>query len=495
MTNATDEFARRFWNLCTATSIPDADKARQAADLAWEAVATLQDDVGLLLNHLTRIDLLAYGAVATAVERTHAGSGRSAGEAQESAHAPLFLVPVLLAHAKGAAIPRQLGVPLPPLPDGRPIPALVDFLLAWEEVTEQFAQSASLRETLAQVREGLDAEAARARLADVFGSKPRVSGMDGFDSEQGRHFSLRFLPAYSLPADKPWYADFAERSAWQETAFKAVEGSSPTGIHFYPQTACPYATALAVAESFIVEGALRLLSREAVRVRTSAGHPQPAGDVFLFEPFGVPETGVAGHFRVSATPRGRYAEPCAQVIVRLAIAREWAFCGEAASKYAQIVREKLGRDSLVVGQIQDAELLFPDKGLHRVHALLGPSMTFSAPGGGALPLDFPETNDAAFRGLAEFERDQVPSSLEGFGKVLAAALGSSTVPTGSRASFTLQGGVWRPVMTLYLHQLRTASGERIKPPVDRAALESAKNTWCAQGGRSWVELVEAGQAA
>ncbi len=461
------------------------------SDLAWEAVAKLQDDANALMTGLMRHDRWVFGALATAIEKTHAGSGRDAGAKVEPAHAPLFLVPVVFIHKPGATVPRRLGLDLPPLPDGRPVPGLVDFLLTWEELTQRFSATQSLRETLAKVREGMAAQDAQAALEKVFGAAAPRSAMDEYDSEPGRSYSMRFLPAYCLPADAPWFATFAERAEWQERAFKAIQLASLTDMFPYPQAPAPYAIALAVAESFVVDAAIRMVVAEAPIAAGAAGATGQLPMALLFEPFGSPETSVASHFRISAIPPASVARPYASVSIRLPIAREWAFWEDAAAKAANTARERFGIESTVAGFVQELDLLFPELGEARLHVTLGPSLASTPAAPDGLPFEFPRA-PGEHRQWSDFERGQAPANLAGFSEALAAKLQLEAPPQGGRIAYALLQGVWRPVMTIPLGGCRTMAGKRLHRPLDKVAVEGARALWSARAARAWTSVAEAG---
>ena len=491
MLEAINKYAERFGALMTDQSIDDTTRTNRAVDLVWEAVARLQDDANALMVGLVRQDRWVFGALATAIEKTHAGSGRDAGARTEPAHAPLFLLPVVFIHTPGAAIPRRLGIPLPPLPDGRPVPGLVDFLLTWEELTQRFSATRSLRDTLAKVRDGLAVRDAQAMLEKVFGTKASRSAMDEYDAEQGRSHSLRFLPAYCLPADAPWFATFAERTEWQERAHQAIQLASLKDMFPYPQAPAPYAIALAIAESFVIDSAIRLVVEDATRAAAAAGATGKVAMALLFEPFGAPETSVASHFRISATPPGDVAHPYAGVSIRLPIEREWAFWEDAAAKAANTARERFGIDTTIAGFVQELDILFPDLGETRLHVTLGPALGFTPPAPDGLPFDFPRAPDS-LRQWSDYERGQAPGNLAGFGEALAAKLQLETPPQGGRIAFALLQGVWRPVMTIPLGACRTMAGKRLHRPLDKAAVEGAWSTWSARTARAWSTVTEAG---
>jgi hypothetical protein len=491
MLEAINRFAERFGALMTDQSIDDSTRTSRGVDLAWEAVARLQDDANALMTGLVRHDRWVFGALATAIEKTHAGSGRDADAREEPAHAPLFLVPVVFIHKPGATVPRRLGLDLPPLPDGRPVPGLVDFLLSWEELTQRFSATLSLRDTLAKVCEGMSAQDAQAALEKVFGAAASRSAMDEYDSEQGRSYSLRFLPAYCLPDDAPWFATFAERTEWQERAHKAIQLASLTDMFPYPQAPAPYAIALAIAESFVIDSAIRLVVEDATRAAGAAGATGKIAMALLFEPFGAPETSVASHFRISAIPPGKVAQPYASVSIRLPMARQWAFWEDAAAKAANTARERFGIESTVAGFVQELDLLFPELGETRLHVTLGPPLGSTPPTPDGLPFEFPR-NPGELRQLSDFERGQAPGNLAGFGEALAAKLQLESPPQGGRIAYALLQGVWRPVMTIPLGGCRTMAGKRLHRPLDKVAVEGAWASWSARAARAWSTVTEAG---
>lgn len=492
MSEAINRYARRFGALMNDQSITDALRTSRGVDLVWEAVANLQDEAGDLMNGLARQDRWVFGALATAIEKTHAGSGRDAGATVEATHAPLFLVPVVFIHTPGAPIPRQLGLPLPPLPDGRPVPGLVDFLLTWEELTQRFSATQALRNTLAKVRDGLAVADAQANFGTAFGAAPARSAMDEYDSGEGRSYSLRFLPAYCLPGDAPWFATFAERTEWQERAFKAIQLASLTDMFPYPQAPAPYAVALGIAETFVIDSAIRLVVEDAARARAASGSAgEEAAMALLLEPFGAPETSVASHFRISVIPPGDVAHPYASVSIRIALSREWAAWEDAAAKAARTAKERFGIESSVAGLVQNLDLLFPELGEMRLHVTLGPPVALTPPAPDGLPFDFPGSGDE-YRKWSDYERGQAVSNLEGFSGALAAKLQLEAPPRDGRISFALLQGVWRPVMTLYLDGCRTVSGKKLHGPLDRNAVESAKSQWSLHAARAWIKVTEAG---
>lgn len=491
MIEAINQYAQRFGALMTDQSIDDTTRTGRGVDLAWEAVAKLQDEVQALMTGLMRHDRWVFGALATAIEKTHAGSGREAGSKVEPTHAPLFLVPVVFIHKPGATVPRQLNVALPPLPDGRPVPGLVDFLLSWEELTQRFSATQSLRETLAKVRSGLAARDAQAVLGKVFGPAAPRSAMDEYDTEPGRSYSLRFLPAYCLPTDAPWFATFAERTEWQERAHQEIQLASLTDMFPYPQAPAPYTVALAIAESFVVDAAIRMVVEEAPRAAGAAGATGQLAMALLFEPFGSPETSVASHFRISVIPPGDVARPYASVSILLPIAREWAFWEDAATKAANTAKERFGIESTVAGFVQELDILFPELGETRLHVTLGPALGFTPPAPDGLPFDFPRAPDS-LRQWSDYERGQAANYLAGFSTALAAKLQLAAPPREGRISFALLQGVWRPVMTIPLGACRTTTGKRLHRPLDKAAVEGAWATWSARSARAWSTVTEAG---
>jgi hypothetical protein len=315
--------------------------------------------------------------------------------------------------------------------------------------------------------------------------------MDEYDTESGRSYSLRFLPAYCRPDDAPWFATFAERTQWQERAHQAIQLASLTDMFPYPQAPAPYSIALGIAETFVVDSAIRLVVEEAPRAAAAAGATGQLPMALLFEPFGAPETGVASHFRISAIPPGNVARPYASVNFLLPMSREWAFWEDAATKCANTAKERFGIDSTVAGFVQELDLLFPELGETRLHMTLGPALGFTPPAPDGLPFEFPRA-PGALRQWLDFERGQGPGNLAGFGAALAAKLQLEKPPQGGRISFALLQGVWRPVMTLPLGECRTVSGRRLHRPLDRSAVEGARDQWCVRAARAWMAVAEAG---
>jgi hypothetical protein len=489
-----EKYARNFLAIATDASIDGTTRVGRGLDLVWDAVATLQDDVGLLLGGLVRQDRWVFGALATAAERTHAGSGRGAW-GDDPANAPLYLVPVVLVHERGTPLPRSLGLALPPLPDGRPVPGLVDFLLTWEELTQRFAATKALRETLAKVRADMAAADAIARLEKTFGPVAAKSAMDEFDSEEGRAFGLRFLPAWHLPGDAPWFATSDQRIAWQQAAAKAVDEASHAKVLPHPQAPSPFPIALETAEAIIFESALRMLAAESEKVRQGSPELARTPMALLFEPFGCPETGVAGTFRVSVIPAGDVSRPIAGIAFRVPVLREWAFWQDVAAKYAQIARDHFGTDSTVAPLVQEEDLLFRDQGARRLHITLGPPVSSGTPAPDGLAFDFPRSGDEAAHRWADRELSQVTNGLEDLTQALASSLGIGSGRIVTRASFALLKGVWRPVVTATLRETRKLTGEPLPTPMDASAVDAFKRSWEKRAARSWVEVAEAGVQA
>ncbi len=491
MKKSIEDYAQNFLAIATDATLDGTARVGRGLDLAWNAVASLQDDVGRLLGRIMRQDRWVFGALAIAAERTHAGSGRDpAGD--DPSNAPLHLVPVVLVHDRGAALPRSLGLTLPPLPDGRPVPGLVDFLLTWEELTQRFAATQALRDTLASHRQGTSGADAAAQLEKIFGAAAAKSSMDEFDSEGGRAFGLRFLPAWRNPGEAPWFSTSEQRIEWQKRAVESIANAPAGQIQPYPQAPGAYPIALEMAEAIIFESALRMLAAETETLRQSSPELARTPLALLFEPFGSPETAVAGAMRVSVVPAGDVTRPLAAIAFRIAVLREWAAWQEAAAKYAQIARDHFGTEATIAPLVQEMDLLFRDQGERRLHITLGPPVAPGSPAPDGLPFDFPQAGNEAAHQWANRELAQVSSGLDAMTQALATSLGMGSGRIETRASFALLKGVWRPVVTATLHRPRKVTGESLPAPLDASALDAFRRSWASQVARAWVEVAEAG---
>jgi hypothetical protein len=399
---------------------------------------------------------------------------------------------VIFSRERGTPLPRRLRLALPALPDGRPVPGLVDFLLTWEELTQRFAATRALRDTLAKARAGLPADEAIAALETTFGPQAAKSAMDEFDTEEGRVFGLRFFAAWHVPGDAPWFATPGERLDWQRRALQAIEAAPAPALSPYPQAPSPYPVALEAAGAILFESAIRLLAAETEKVRSASPELSRIPVSLLIEPFGSPQSGVAGTLRVSSIPGRDVARPMAGIAFRIPVLREWAHWEDAAAKYAQIAREHFATDSVVAPLVQEEELLFREQGARRLHITLGPPASATAPAPDGLAFDFARAGDEEAHRFADRELAQVTMGLDALGQALAASLGIGSARLETRASFALLKGVWRPVVTATLHRARGITGEPLPAPLEAASIEAFQRSWALQAARSWVEVAEAG---
>lgn len=495
MHNRVNEYESRFEALKSDVSIDEKTRFAKVYALASEAVESLQEDAGFLLGRLSYCDRPAYIAVAQTVEAKHA-TGRCDREfSTQPPHCSLFLIPVVIEHGAGTTIPREFGLTLPPLPDKRQIPGLVEFLLTWEELTTKFSQTEFLRGILLKVRDGLPQADAKIALQRVFGEGPSDAVMDRIDLPVGGMSSLRFIPALALHTDIPWFNSFDEKSAWQRSTLPYLANLFPQGIYLYPQPPNDYVTALAVAESLFLQMFLRELIAVADNEEGRKGTAKEGAAELLFEPFGSPGVGIAGYFKVSSVPAGSVTNPYHRIVFKVPVAREWAFWEETGAKFAKIAREQLGRDSKVATSIQDQDHLFPQSGGHRLHFILGACVAFTPPGPDGFPFAFGNVagDNEELRKWIDYELNEVGSGVEFLAATLKAVFELEASPSIWSFSFVLQDGVWRPSFVIYLHGMRNSSGGRLPHLLDKASLDSVGSMFGMFAGRAWVAIVEAGQ--
>ena len=282
----------------------------------------------------------------------------------------LGLLPMILVHRSDpAALPRSLGLPawVPTLPDGRAVPGLVDFLLAWEEVSSPAATA-----IIHQVLRGDPAADFAGELQQRLGTQAVRSMFDGYRKVRGDLWTLRFAPFYPPSGDTRLFPGRDEALAWSRDATeKAAACDGATELRLLPAAPLPYRDALGFGLQQNVLAALEDL-RQAFGAAIEASHQGKGPQLqLLVEPFGTASRGRAGFYRYSLLGDAGYASPLATGAA-IPWRRLWFRRDAAEQRIRRLAQEALGLSCVIAPLIQDSGTLFMESGPSRTLLVLGP---------------------------------------------------------------------------------------------------------------------------
>jgi hypothetical protein len=482
------EYAKRFAQLDTDGQLAPEQYWAAAQNLAGEAVQHLGDDAPMLLGPISRLNRMVYASVTAALEQLACMPEMlSSGSSSVS----LALLPITLMYRSADIIPRSVGVHTwaPPLPDGRNVPGLLDFVLTWEEVTTS-SRTRHLLDVLERLGPGFGHEEAEQLLSAQFGDTPKPSQFDTFDYQEDsdRYSALRFAPALLRSTDKPWFADSSDRQAWCEKAFHRHEQSQQGRFWLYPQYPLPFNAALAAGEKHLLSAWLDGLF-ETARAEGLGDEDLPLEEVFvLIEAFGNQITQLATSYRFSILERATWRS-LAHGEFFVPIPREHAFWEEVSKKFSAIARERLGLANVVAPLVQEAEVwLIKSAPTKRFLAVFGPMGGLDEPVPDGFPLEsYPLASDDYTRWWF-YERQGEGSNAQIVARCLAEALNLRPTSFQVRATFALWGGRWRPAFVTDLEQAVTTGGDPIDWPPEQETVEKIRDGIRNDAARAWVHI-------
>lgn len=350
--------------------------------LAREAVTVLEDEVHLLLHATARVSQLAYSALAIAIENARAFSEVGPNGAPAPGSGRLMLLTVLHRVPPKSTQGRRLGLDwMPPLPDGRPIPYAVDFLLTYEEAYGPLSKLRRLHQAFLHAHEEHGPTGINEVLTGMFGDCPRRSAFDITDGDDEKLSCLRFLPAYAASSDPEWFTDDQEMRRWQRQARRPFQDASSDSSWFHALAPAPYRSALLAGTDMVLRNRLIQWLQVGPLSLDTLKADLPGPTVYL-EPFGD-QKGVATWMRLTAQ---RSLDSYDQTIWPIANDQDRSFWRESFQRFETIL-SSLRCSAKVAPLVQDQEHLFLKKGSRRLHVVLGRNMAFeNAPDG--LPWDF-----------------------------------------------------------------------------------------------------------
>ena len=490
MTGLFEGYVERFKSLVLALADGSETEWGKCDELAREAVATLGDDAHKLLQLAARSSGAAYFSMAMAMDNARAFSEIGPEGAPGPSSGSLKFCPVTVEMPVGERVPRRLslGSWMPPLPDGRPVPAAADFLLTFEEAYSTLSKVRLLHEVLGGQGE-LQNGGMEATLTEAFGESPASSAFDKFEISGSREASLRFMPAYARSAEESWFRSDAQMREWQRAARENLANVVGSGPWPYPMAPASYLPALQGGFLVWLKSRLHTWYQEAPTSDAPEGMDRNPSKVQL-EVFGSLGC-IANSVRLSLL--GPDLTPCPHSLVWfLPFESQKADWQKSARWMAELLRRDFRSEVVALPPVvQDQEFLFSDLGARRLHVVLGRSMVFQGSPDG-LPWDFP--SDPAMKSWAEMERKTTVVDSQLIQQQLEAALDLEPGCLSVSSSMALLEGTWHPAHIVYFRDAQRADGTSVLWPPSDQAIREFKGMLALTCGRERVGIWYAGQA-
>jgi hypothetical protein len=486
-----DGYFDRFKTLTLALADGSEADRGKCDQLAREAVTALGDEVHVLANHVARSSGTAYFSLAIAMDNARAFSAIGPDGAPAPTSGLLKFCAVAVEVPQGGSVPRRLGLGawMPPLPDGRPVPAAADFLLTFEEAYSTLSGVRRLHDVFG----GHTAHAPGSVedvLAGVFGGEPKRSAFDRFARSGEREASLRFLPAYAKSASEAWFQEDEQMREWQRAARKNLADVVGTGPWPYPMAPASYLPALEAGFDMWLRSRLKEWLDSAPQLDGPDGGEQGSRRVQL-EVFGS-KTGTANSVRLTLLDADLV--PSSHTFVWFVpFDNQKAEWQKTAKRVADLLKSAFDAEVLYLPPVvQDQEFLFSEEGSRRLHVILGRPMAFSgAPDG--LPWDFP--SDPAMKPWVEHERRHANLDGEGIKHLLEAVLELNPGCLKVFSSLTLFRGAWHPGHVVYFREAQRADGAPVPWPLPQNATEMVMHMFGLMGARDGVGIWHAGEGS
>ena len=484
MSDAVAEFVARLREIAADESTPLEDRWQKLGQAAVDAVNALRGDCRSLLNAVGFENPDIYRVVARAID-IYCEYPQVLKEDKKPG--ALGLMPVLLTHSSSsAALPRhlQIGERLPPMPDGNPVPALTDFLLAWEEVTDPLA--------ITKIHEAFRREDAEQRiclLTKMLGGVGAPSHFDGLQQRDSLQRSLRFLPFYRYDGDTltnlSVFDDPKQRSAWQERAIIGSRKDVPVVEFVQPIAPTTYPNALWAALRTQIVSTLELLFDGLQQERSSSVNACPPR--LLIEPIGVQSVNIANRFRLSML----YEDA---LFTRGSLTASyfgtnwhsrWASWNTVTSVVEEIALQVFGSPSLTAQLVQEASLIFDQEGTG-ITIVLGPSVAFDPPEPDRLRIE--SANDQTHENAKwwKYEYESVDVDARAVRTLCAAAAEKGVDEVDVFPSFVIRNNGWRPAYQVYFGKEPGDKGAAVDLPLSEEGLRATASMLGVMLGRQWV---------
>ncbi len=426
---------RKLVDLRMDNSLSTQERAQRGMDVVSNLLSLEDDDVvEQVLIKFLRIDGEMYRFIASAIDEHLDRQTIKLPDGTQKA-GTLFAISLYFFHQPGVAIPERIPVDfLPPLPDHRRIPLLSGAVLQWNDLYAHPSRIRSLHALFAAQGSSYDQKTLDASVLRWRGT-PEEGWGNVLPLSKGQVVGQRFLVAYRLDDEAPWFRDGEEELRWLEKATSRVK-SVVSGDWFLALT----------QPSRLTSALYRSLTQYIQNVE--ADFNSTLNDLYqgsyedidvLIEPFGVQESSIALYIRYSAISRidGR-AISWAMYSLTMRIMRvAWKEVCEIRS--AELVRAGF-KHIHCAQRVQPLELLPNALEGRRIHVYFGPTVMFDEAPKEGLPFESAGDPDHSSAKWWKYHEEASELGAKAILPGLAAELGvpadSVVVKTGFALSLT-----------------------------------------------------------
>ena len=444
--------------------------------LADQKIRELKNQCYELVQQIARNDRWLLGLLAKSIERAFAQGFRPVNEKKQ-----VGLIPLVVMCDSDQGVPRKLGLNeiLKQLPSNRTISCLTDYALTWEEVTDPDFMISLFDKMESCYISGISVEP---ELIQNYGEEPVSSVLNEFEYDSGRCCHIRFLPAFILPDEKPWFEDFFSKKQWQNHVFQLIKDTQPESIWVYPQPPNDYVTALATAES--IGQLLPSLTSMMNWVKTQ-NFPNYENFQLIIAPLGNQKRGIVSHYHYLVVDPSNNSLMAVNLIQPL-IFSERAYWEDMCKKIKNIALENLSIPVKTAPIVQDLATTLKT-GPRRIIFTFGRVVLFEESFPEGLPLLSYNDENSEFAKYWDYETKCQETDVDLVKEAFCSAFEIDKNTITAFCSFWLDSTLWRNTCVVVIQNAKTTKGIELLYPLDDEILKAVAELLTVILGRSWVK--------